>query len=135
MYAAAADGTAEAEVLREGGKIPISLFETAEGLSGFVISCSKPDESLPSSVLILASGQSNQGHITEIRGIAEDSTQNYYFYIPGEEEAWLYQFSLFMDDTEGNIVWQYHIIITQADGSWYAEMRVRSAAERVTEEP
>lgn len=134
VYAAAADGTAEAEVLREGRKVPISLFETEEGLSGFVISCSKPDENLPSSVLILASGQSSQGYITEIRGITEDSTQNYYFYIPGEEEAWPYQFSLFMDDTEENMIRQYHIIITQADGSWYAELRVGSAVERVTEE-
>lgn len=131
-YAASQDGgSATANVLEKGKQVPISTFETTNGLTGFVVSYNKADDGMPSSIAIISAGD-NRDSIDEIVGIATDPTQNYYFYIPGESEVEPYTLPLFLTDTEANLICQYKITITQIDGSYYAELVEESIMERVT---
>lgn len=132
-YAASPDdGSTTASVLEKGKQVPISRFETENGLTGFVVSYNKPDDSLPSSITIIATDNNSQNRITEISGITNDPTQNYYFYIPGENEIEPYTLPLFLTDTEANLICQYKVTITQIDGIYYAELVEESIMERVT---
>ena len=132
-YAASPDdGSTTASVLEKGKQVPISRFETENGLTGFVVSYNKPDDSLPSSITIIATDNISQNRITEISGITNDPTQNYYFYIPGENEIEPYTLPLFLTDTKANLICQYKVTITQIDGSYYAELVEESVMERVT---
>lgn len=125
------DADAAANILVKGKKVPISTFETENGLSGFVISCNKADDGMPSSIAIISAGN-NRDRIEEIVGIAIDPTQNYYFYIPGENEVEPYVLPLFLTDTEANLICQYKVTITQIDGSYFAELTEENIMERVT---
>lgn len=131
-YAAIPDnGSTMAYILEKGKQVPISTFESTSGLTGFVISYDKPEDGMPSSIAIISAGN-NRDRIEEIVGIATDSTQNYYFYIPGENEMEPYVVPLFLTDTEANLVCQYTITITQIAGSYYAELTEENIIERVT---
>ena len=132
-YAASPDnGSTTASVLEKGKQVPISRFETESGLSGFVVSYNKPDDSLPSSIIVFTADNSVQEQIEEISGITNDLTQNYYFYIPTENEVEPYALPLFLTDIEANLICQYKVTITQIDGSYYAELVEESVMERVT---
>ena len=132
-YAASPDdGSTTANVLEKGKQVPISRFETESGLSGFVVSYNKPDDSLPSSIIVFTADNSVQEQIEEISGITNDLTQNYYFYIPTENEVEPYTLPLFLTDIEANLICQYKVTITQIDGSYYAELVEESIMERVT---
>lgn len=126
------DGSITGNVLAKGKQVPISRFETESGLTGFVVSYNKPDDSLPSSIIIIAADSNSQNRITEISSITNDPTQNYYFYIPGENEIEPYSLPLFLTDTEENLICQYKVIITQVDGNYYAELVEENIMERVT---
>ena len=132
-YAASPDdGSTTANVLEKGKQVPISRFETESGLSGFVVSYNKPDDTLPSSIIVFSADNSVQEQIEEISGITNDLTQNYYFYIPTENEVEPYTLPLFLTDIEANLICQYKVTITQIDGSYYAELVEESIMERVT---
>ena len=132
-YAASPDdGSTTANVLEKGKQVPISRFETESGLSGFVVSYNKPDDTLPSSIIVFTADNSVQEQIEEISGITNDLTQNYYFYIPTENEVEPYTLPLFLTDIEANLICQYKVTITQIDGSYYAELVEESIMERVT---
>lgn len=132
-YAASPDdGSTTASVLEKGKQVPISKFKTESGLSGFVVSYNKPDDTLPSSIIVFTADNSVQEQIEEISGITNDLTQNYYFYIPTENEVEPYTLPLFLTDIEANLICQYKVTITQIDGSYYAELVEESIMERVT---
>lgn len=132
-YAASPDdGSTTTNVLEKGKQVPISKFETESGLSGFVVSYNKPDDSLPSSIIVFTADNSVQEQIEEISGITNDLTQNYYFYIPAENEVEPYTLPLFLTDIEANLICQYKVTITQTDGSYYAELVEENIMERVT---
>lgn len=132
-YAASPDdGSTTANVLEKGKQVPISRFETESGLSGFVVSYNKPDDTLPSSIIVFSADNSVQEQIEEISGITNDLSQNYYFYIPTENEVEPYTLPLFLTDIEANLICQYKVTITQIDGSYYAELVEESIMERVT---
>lgn len=131
-YAASPDdGRITANVLENGKQVPISKFETENGLTGFVVSCNKADDGLPSSIAIISAGQYDK-QIDDIIGIVDDPTQNYYFYIPGENEVESFTLSLFISDEETNSVFQYQITISQIDGYYYAELVEENIMERIT---
>ena len=130
-YAMSEDGTAIATSLEEGERIPIDIFETDGGLRGFVVSCQKADDSETSSVTIISNGVFAEESITEISGITNDPTQNYYFYIPGDNESAPYTMSLFRTDKETGAFYQCVITVTQINGSYFAELTEENITERV----
>lgn len=132
-YAVSHDGSETASsILEKGKQVPISRFETENGLTGFVVSYNKPDDSLPSSITIIATDDNSQNRIAEISGIANDPTQNYFFYVPGENETEPYTLPLFLTDTKANLICQYKVTITQNDGDYYAELVEETIMERIT---
>jgi len=126
------DGSAIANTLEKSKQVPISQFRTENGLSGFVVSYNKPNNGQPSSITIIATDNDSQNRITEISGITNDPTQNYYFYIPGENEIEPYTLPLFITDEEANLICQYKVTITQIDGNYYAELSEERIVERIT---
>lgn len=103
-YATSLDNdSTTANVLEKGKQIPISKFETTNGLTGFVVSYNKADDDIPSAIAIVSAGD-NRDSIDEIVGIAIDPTQNYYFYIPGENEVEPYTLSLFLSEDRKSVV-------------------------------
>lgn len=133
-YAASSEfGGITASVLKKDEKVPISKFETTNGLYGFVVSCNKSDDDIPSSITIISAGN-YRDRIEEIVGIASDPAQNYYFYIPGENEVEPYTIPLFLTDTQANLICQYKVTITQIGGSYYAELVEESIMERIIKE-
>lgn len=131
-YAALSEGGGiTVNILEKDKQIPISKFETANGLNGFVVSCNKADDGMPASITILSAGN-NRDRIEEIVGIAADPAQNYYFYIPGENEAEPYMIPLFLTDIETNLIYQYKVTITQIGDSYYAELAEERIMERIT---
>ncbi len=126
------DADAAANILVKGKKVPISTFETENGLSGFVVSYNKADDGTPSSIIIVATDNNVQEIITEISGITNDPSQNYYFYVPGENEVEPYTLPIFLTDMEKNLICQYKVTITQIDGSYFAELTEENIMERVT---
>lgn len=126
------DADAEANILVKGKKVPISTFETENGLSGFVVSYNKADDSVPSSITIIATDGNSQERITEISGITNDPAQNYYFYVPGKNDVEPYTLPIFLTDTEANLICQYKVTITQIDCSYFAELTEENIMERVT---
>lgn len=127
------DADAAANILVKGKKVPISTFETETGLSGFVFSYNKADDSTPSSIMVIADEYNSQVHIKEIAGIEKDSTQNYYFYIPAESNVGPYTLPFVLRDNEANLIYQYTVIITESNGSYYAELTEENIMERVTQ--
>ena len=125
------NGSITTYILEKGEQVPISKFETTNGLNGFVVSCNKADDGMPSSITIISAGN-NHDRIEEIVGIAADPAQNYYFYIPGENEVEPYTIPLFLTDIEANLICQYKVTIMQIGGSYYAELVDESIMERIT---
>lgn len=97
-----------------------------------MVSYNKPNNGQPASITIIATDNDSQNRITEISGITNDPTQNYYFYIPGENEIEPYTLPLFITDEESNLICQYKVTITQIDGNYYAELSEERIMERVT---
>jgi hypothetical protein len=129
-YASSEDGSATATVLEKQKQFPISRFETSTGLTGFVFSSNKTDITQPSSITIISAGNSDE-QIEEIVGVINDPTQNYYIYIPEENEVEPYVFSIFISDEKTNSVYQYKITITQNNGSYYVELSEENIIDRV----
>lgn len=121
-YAVSAEeGSIMTNIIKKGEKIPISIFKTESGLTGFVVSYNKTDSGSPSSIAIV-SGGSYDNCIEEISGIVKDNTQNYFFFIPGENEDAPYTFVFSLSDAETNAAYEYRIAIEQIDGNYYVEL-------------
>lgn len=125
------DGSITENILQKGMQVPISTFETANGLTGFVVSCNKADDGMPSSIAII-SAENARVCIEEIKGIAVDPAKNYFFYIPTEKEDEPYILPLLFTDTD--IFYQYKVRISQMDGSYYAELIVEESGEYLAPE-
>lgn len=127
------DGSIMENILEKGVQVPISTFETANGLTGFVVSCNKADDGMPSSIAII-SAENARGLIEEIKGIAVDPAKNYFFYIPTEKEAEPYILPLLLNDTDADLFYRYKVRISQIDGSYYAELIVEESGEYLAPE-
>ncbi len=125
------DVDVESNFIIKGKKVPISTFETENGLTGFVVSCNKTDDNTPSSITIIGTDNNSQKRITEIRGIIGDPTQNYYFYVLGENSVEPYSFPIVLTDIDTNLICQYKVTITQTDNVYYAELSEEKIMERV----
>lgn len=131
-YAVSDDGTSTtSSTLQQGSKVPISSFETTNGLRGFVISCNKEDNERESSISVITGNE--YVSFDEIVGIAIDPTQDYFVYVPSAGEEKPYVCPLFLTDEEKNLVCQYEITITDVEGIYYAELTEVSVMERVTD--
>lgn len=130
-YAMSESGTVSNALLTDGKRIPVSIFEADSGLKGFVLSCPKTDESVPSSVIIISNGAFSQDSLKDISGITNDPTQKYYFYIPGDNESAPYTVPLFRTDKKTGTLYQCVITITQINESYFSELTEENITERI----
>lgn len=116
--------------MKQGKGVPVTMFQTTTGITGFVFSCDNPDPNVTPSTSIISSGTNYSDKIGEITGISTDPTQNYYIFIPPENHAAPYSFPIFVSDVENEIVYQYNLEIKESDNGYIAELVEVSKMER-----
>lgn len=120
------------ETLQKGQKIPVSIFETEDGVQGFLISYDKKDKEESSfSIVIISNDEEAPLHAKRICGVELDATQNYYFFVPAKDETEPFNFPMFLTDREKNLACYYELSISKDNGSYYAEITEESITERV----
>ena len=117
--------------LEEGQKIPVSIFYSTNGVPGFLLSY-ESDEHLdgdtPSICIITSEGTDER--VGWISGVDLDPTQNYYFFVPAENETAAYQFPMFLTDRVNNLACGYEISISVEGDQYYAEILEKNIWER-----
>lgn len=128
------DNQVSTDKLRIGQKIPVSLFETEDGVQGFLISYNKKDKEESSfSIVIISNDEEAPLHAERIRGVELDATQNYYFFVPAKDETEPFNFPMFLTDREKNLACYYELSISEDGGDYYAEITDQNISKRVTE--
>lgn len=131
-YALEGDNGISASTMTEGEHIPVSLFETENGLKGFVFSYDAPNPTQPASVLIrdmsspIISGES----INEIAGFEVEQGKIYIYYILAADATAPYNLPTFITDMENDMVYQFNIVIEESDNGYTAELLEVTQYER-----
>ena len=111
-YAVENDNTVSSALLQEGESVPVSLFETDNGIKGFVFSYDITTPGQTSSVSIMTEGEF-PGIIYEIAGIEMDKEKNYIYFIPEQSKTTPYFLMIPYSDIEKDKVYEYHLIIEE----------------------
>ena len=128
-----ADNSVSASPMVEGKYIPVSLFETENGLKGFVFSYDAPDPTQPASVSIKDMGSSfsnGESIIKEIAGLETEQGKVYIYYILAEGATAPYSLPTFITDMENDMVYQFDIVIEENDNGYTAELLEIAQYER-----
>lgn len=128
-YALDNDNSLSSVVMQEGKSVPVNLFETKNGLKGFVFSHNCADTEKSGTIAIMSEGD-NAASIDEIVGLAAEQGKQYYFYIPAEEKAAPYSLSLFITGESANTVGQLDIVIEQSEDGYTARIDKLMTHER-----
>lgn len=131
-YALEDDNGVSASTMKEGEHIPVSLFEAANGLKGFVFSYDAPDPTQPASVLIIDGGSmiSSEERINEISELEAEQGKVYIYHILPEGATAPYNLPAFITDMENNMVYQFNIVIEESDDGYTAELLEVAQYER-----
>lgn len=123
-YALENDNGLSAVAMKEGENIPVSLFEADNGLWGFVFSHEADDPEQPISISIINADQRDitTEHIKAIIGLEMDSTQNYVFFVPPQNEAGPYNLPLTIHDDYKDTVAQLTVVIEKAEDGYTARI-------------
>jgi len=117
-YAAGYDDLVSNEMV-ENKSVPVSLFETASGIKGFVFSSGEKIEGEPATIAIVSGDKSfseNPG-FEEILKLEMESGKHYFYYIPDSADTAPYQITLFISDQDVGMVFKYEMTIEEtADG-------------------
>ncbi|MGN0565900.1 MAG: hypothetical protein ACI4IU_04350 [Candidatus Limousia pullorum] len=105
--------------LKIGEKIPVDIFETASGEKGFIFSYDKPDENSPSAVAVVSEGGC-EGIEDEILKIADDSTQNYIFYVVDKNKTFPYTQIFIIDDFKTGEKYNFTVNIIKENDEYFA---------------
>ena len=115
--------------LEEGQKIPVSIFYSTTGVPGFLLSYEQQlDADTPSISVITSDGTDER--IGGVSGVDLDPAQNYYFFVPAENETAPYQFPMFLTDRVNNLAYEYEISISVECDQYYAEILEENVWER-----
>lgn len=102
--------------LQEGASVPISFFETENGLKGFVFAYNKSNPDAVSSISVMTEG-AFPGVIEEIVGLEMDKTKNYTLYIPEQGKDFPYSFMIpYTDETANKVIFCYLLVEETEDG-------------------
>ena len=103
-YAMESDNDVSAALLQEGESVPVSLFETDNGIKGFVFSYDITTPGQTSSVSIMTEGEFHE-IIYEIAGIEMDKEKNYIYFIPEQSKTTPYFLMIPYSDIEKDMVY------------------------------
>ena len=102
--------------LQEGRSVPISFFETQNGLKGFVFAYSKSNPKDISSISVMTEGEFS-GIIEEIIGLELDKNNNYTLYIPEQGKDFPYSFMMpYTDENSKKEIFCYLLVEKTEDG-------------------
>jgi len=130
-YAVENDNTVSTALLQEGESVPVSLFETDNGIKGFVFSYDITTPGQTSSVSIMTEGEF-PGIIYEIAGIEMDKEKNYIYFIPEQSKTTPYFLMIPYSDIEKDMVYEYHIVIEEDETGYIATVDHIVTHERKT---
>lgn len=130
-YALEADNTISATVMQEGENTAVTLFETANGLRGFVFSYATDESEEPISVSITSTGQqlTLDEEMEIISGLKIDSTQNYLFFVLPQDDPGPYSITFTLSDQERSEFAWITLSIEQTEGGY------TSIIEKITSYP
>lgn len=131
-YAVENDNTVSTALLQEGESVPVSLFETNNGIKGFVFSYDITTPGQTSSVSIMTEGEF-PGIIYEIAGIEMDKEKNYIYFIPEQSKTTTYFLMIPYSDIEEDMVYEYHLIIEEDEFGYIATVDHVVTHERKSE--
>lgn len=131
-YAVENDNTVSTALLQEGESVPVSLFETENGIKGFVFSYDITTPGQTSSVSIMTEGEF-PGIIYEIAGIEMDKEKNYIYFIPEQSKTTPYFLMIPYSDIEKDMVYEYHLIIEEDEFGYIATVDHVVTHERKSE--
>lgn len=131
-YAVENDNTVSTALLQEGESVPVSLFETDNGIKGFVFSYDITTPGQTSSVSIMTEGEF-PGIIYEIAGIEMDKEKNYIYFIPEQSKTTPYFLMIPYSDIEKDMVYEYHLIIEEDEFGYIATVDHVVTHERKSE--
>ena len=131
-YAVENDNTVSTALLQEGESVPVSLFETDNGIKGFVFSYDITTPGQTSSVSIITEGEF-PGIIYEIAGIEMDKEKNYIYFIPEQSKTTPYFLMIPYSDIEKDMVYEYHLIIEEDEYGYIATVDYVVTHERKSE--
>ena len=131
-YAVENDNTVSTALLQEGESVPVSLFETDNGIKGFVFSYDITTPGQTSSVSIMTEGEF-PGIIYEITGIEMDKEKNYIYFIPEQSKTTPYFLMIPYSDIEEDMVYEYHLIIEEDEFGYIATVDHVVTHERKSE--
>ena len=130
-YAMENDNSVSTALLQEGESVPVSLFETDNGIKGFVFSYDITTPGQTSSVSIMTEGEF-PGIIYKIAGIEMDKEKNYIYFIPEQSKTTPYFLMIPYSDIEKDMVYEYHIIIEEDETGYIATVDHIVTHERKT---
>ena len=131
-YAMESDNDISTALLQEGESVPVSLFETDNGIKGFVFSYDITTPGQTSSVSIMTEGEF-PGIIYEIAGIEMDKEKNYIYFIPEQSKTTPYFLMIPYSDIEKDMVYEYHLIIEEDEYGYIATVDHVVTHERKSE--
>ena len=131
-YAMESDNVVSTALLQEGESVPVSLFETDNGIIGFVFSYNITTPGQTSSVSIMTEGEF-PGIIYEIAGIEMDKEKNYIYFIPEQSKTTPYFLMIPYSDIEEDMVYEYHLIIEEDEYGYIATVDHVVTHERKSE--
>ena len=130
---AAQNGTVVENKIQEGTHVPISFFETENGLKGFVFACDKNSPGEISAVSVMTEGEFSDV-LEEIVGLKLGTDKNYVFYIPEQEKGFPYRFMLTYTDMETNLVYFCYLMVEENDDGYSAVIESMETVEWKGEE-
>lgn len=119
--------------LQEGRSVPISYFETQNGLKGFVFAYKKSNPRDVSSISVMTEGEF-PGVIEEIIGLELDKNKNYTLYIPEQGKDFPYSFMIPYTDEASNKVIFCYLLVEETDDGYSAVIERTEEFERRVKE-
>lgn len=119
--------------MKQGQSVPVSAFETANGLKGIVFSYDAADSTQPVSVSVIMNGIDIEETIQEISGIDMEQGKVYLFYVIPEDGETQHTFPYTITNKSQNTVTVFTIVIKQNENSYTAKIDTVTNNERKTE--
>lgn len=126
---ASQNGTAVENKVQEGVRVPISFFETADGLKGFVFAYNKTSPEEISAVSAVSEGEFSDV-LEEIVGLKLGTDKNYVFFIPEQDKGVPYRFMMTYTDMEANLVHFYYLLVEETEAGYSAVIERTESVER-----
>lgn len=116
---ASQNGSVVENKVQEGLRVPISFFETADGLKGFVFAYNKTSPAEISAVSVVADGEFSDV-FEEIVGLKMGTDKNYVFFILEQDKGFPYRFMMTYTDMEEKLVYFYYLLVEENEDGYNA---------------